>query len=485
MERFYIITIGLSLLISCSKHEEKVLLEFKFNSNAVVVLHDSSNNNPSIYVQYTSLLPQIPMKIYSTSIDSNNNILLRMKINRPLPADLFINNLWLPIFVVPDDTLYIYFNSSDSKKTFESISFKGSLAPVNNYLKIKHEKYHYDFDKKRQELFTSGLPALTCRDSIDRLKEIEMQYLLDYDKVNGLPEWYLKYASSEIIYRNTQVKIGFIPTRESYFNIVEKVPSNYYDFVDSIEINNNDAIVTAQYYSCLDSYTYFKYVTEEIKQLDKYTRLEKSVQIQIAFADSLLTGEKKDIFKCYVISNNFRYQKNHVFAAKIIEEQRKSKMDAKYITFLENYYDSVFSLKEGDLAPEIYLPNEKNQFESLAKYKGKVILLNFWHPGCLPCRKEIPFEKDIVKKMEGKDFALLNICLFTSKPDWQKALKTLGLEGVNIFAEQNWAKVLRESYMLGPYPHYVLIDRDGAMIKNRARKPSEGLLEDILDAIEK
>ena len=42
---------------------------------------------------------------------------------------------------------------------------------------------------------------------------------------------------------------------------------------------------------------------------------------------------------------------------------------------------------------------------SLADYKGKVVLLNFWATWCAPCREEMPSLDALQAEMGGEDFA--------------------------------------------------------------------------------
>ncbi|RPE08125.1 hypothetical protein EGT74_13735 [Chitinophaga lutea] len=46
---------------------------------------------------------------------------------------------------------------------------------------------------------------------------------------------------------------------------------------------------------------------------------------------------------------------------------------------------------------------------SLADYKGKVVLLTYWFPGCGPCRGEFPHFENVLKKYKGKDVVYLAI----------------------------------------------------------------------------
>lgn len=46
---------------------------------------------------------------------------------------------------------------------------------------------------------------------------------------------------------------------------------------------------------------------------------------------------------------------------------------------------------------------------SLAGYKGKVVLLTFWFPGCGPCRGEFPYFEHVIQQFKGRDVAYVGI----------------------------------------------------------------------------
>lgn len=78
------------------------------------------------------------------------------------------------------------------------------------------------------------------------------------------------------------------------------------------------------------------------------------------------------------------------------------------------------ALKQGDMVkliladapkalPEESLLDETEAERSLADYKGKVVLLNFWATWCGPCRKEMPGLDKLQVEMGGDDFQVVTI----------------------------------------------------------------------------
>jgi thiol-disulfide isomerase/thioredoxin len=52
-----------------------------------------------------------------------------------------------------------------------------------------------------------------------------------------------------------------------------------------------------------------------------------------------------------------------------------------------------------------------NDSVSLANYRGKVILLTYWFPGCGPCRGEFPYFENVIKKINNQNLVYLGLDL--------------------------------------------------------------------------
>jgi thiol-disulfide isomerase/thioredoxin len=62
-------------------------------------------------------------------------------------------------------------------------------------------------------------------------------------------------------------------------------------------------------------------------------------------------------------------------------------------------------------APTIALKDLNDQDVTLAQYKGKVVLVNFWATWCEPCKVEIPWMIEFQQKYSPRGFTILGVSM--------------------------------------------------------------------------
>jgi len=128
--------------------------------------------------------------------------------------------------------------------------------------------------------------------------------------------------------------------------------------------------------------------------------------------------------------------------------------------------------KAGAPAPEIKVKDLADKDVTLADYKDKVVLVNFWATWCDPCRVEIPWLIEMQDKYGPKGFTVLGIAMdeegkavvapFVAKERYDVKGQKLPMNYPIVIGSDAVAE--KFGGLLG-YPTSVLISRDGKQIK--------------------
>jgi peroxiredoxin len=85
------------------------------------------------------------------------------------------------------------------------------------------------------------------------------------------------------------------------------------------------------------------------------------------------------------------------------------------------------SKMEGKPAPPFSLPTLDGKTMTLADYRGKVVLLNFWASWCAPCREEMPSMQKLYEHFADRDFVMLTVSLDEERAAVDSFIRELGL----------------------------------------------------------
>ncbi|NQT76906.1 MAG: TlpA family protein disulfide reductase [Bacteroidetes bacterium] len=109
----------------------------------------------------------------------------------------------------------------------------------------------------------------------------------------------------------------------------------------------------------------------------------------------------------------------------------------------------------------------------LAMYKGNVIYLDFWASWCGPCKAEMPNSAKLAKKLHEEDVVFLYVSTDKDSLAWERMIRIMQLHGLHYRLGDNTRKPVFEEYGIRYIPHYVLINKEGKMVKNNMSRPGD------------
>jgi peroxiredoxin len=139
--------------------------------------------------------------------------------------------------------------------------------------------------------------------------------------------------------------------------------------------------------------------------------------------------------------------------------------------------DSEEGMKDirGQVAPAFTLTSVDGQKVSLADYKGKAVLVNFWAVWCAPCKIEMPWFAEFRQKYAAQGFEVLGIA--TDDPSKDEMLKVIAKAGVNYPILSADSKVGDAFGGVDYLPESFYIGRDGKVIEETSGLASKDEVE--------
>lgn len=114
-------------------------------------------------------------------------------------------------------------------------------------------------------------------------------------------------------------------------------------------------------------------------------------------------------------------------------------------------------------APDFTLPDMDDNKHSLADYRGKVVMLNFWATWCPPCRREMPSMDAVYQSLKDEGLMVLAV------NEWEPADHVFAFMGqLSVFPEFpilfDASGSVAEAYAVSGLPTTLVIDAQGMVV---------------------
>ena len=368
----------------------------------------------------------------------------------------------------------------DAKDLYNSLSFSGDHAEINNYL-AKQDKLLFDA-KPNSESFIYAKNYSVFSAAFQEFDKEFKSNLKQFFEANPNFEDFVILEKERQKLINTNLILAFYSPL-IFSEQADKDIENEIDFlINSTDKNNPNLLNLSLFYkyaeNLIDYILGLKYREKNIddisdaEYINDYFNLVDDLFSESEVHEATFYHSLKTFIKYYgleIISEQFsRYEE---FSA-----------DRRRLTELKNIFAEYDKLNAGNPSVDWEFFDINGNKYSSKDFLGKYIYIDVWASWCGPCIKEAPYFKEIAKKFEGKDIVFVSISVDESKNDWLNSQKEENDNIISLWAE-SWDNVLCNFFKIHAIPRFLLIDKQGLIINSNADRPSAGI-EEVLNSLD-
>ncbi|WP_299554403.1 TlpA family protein disulfide reductase [Seonamhaeicola sp.] len=280
------------------------------------------------------------------------------------------------------------------------------------------------------------------------------------------------------------------------YNLFDGVESTYLFLKDDVDINLT-----------LDAKEFDETITFTGKGSETSTYLAKKALIQEKGLTPDLLDLDEEAFKAKVagvhqsFTELFESTKNLDSTVAAKEKESFSKMQEGLLNMykqqkaMASQYDDLV----GKPSPTfVNYENYKGGTTSLSDLKGKYVYIDVWATWCGPCKREIPFLKEVEAKYHGKNIEFVSISVdegrgfkgdtpeakkAASKEGWKKMIAERDMGGIQLLSDKAWQSDFVQGYKIMGIPRFILIDPEGNVVDANAPRPSSPKLIELFEEL--
>ena len=134
---------------------------------------------------------------------------------------------------------------------------------------------------------------------------------------------------------------------------------------------------------------------------------------------------------------------------------------------IENYREGAIKTAVGQVVPDFTLPSVTGKEISIASFRGKYVLLDFWASWCGPCMGELPNVHKAYDLLHDKGLEVVSISTDRRESDWLDAVTKKQMEKlVNL---RDTKGVLHGIFNREAIPFILLLDPRGRIVAKELR----------------
>lgn len=206
-------------------------------------------------------------------------------------------------------------------------------------------------------------------------------------------------------------------------------------------------------------------------------------QERLSYMQNFVSNNRETPVSGYILvrymldENLYTYLKTEYDSLMVYQEE------TKYTELLGGYLNKIGKLAIGAEAPVIAANDTSGVERSVADFKGKILLIDFWASWCGPCRRANPQVVALYNKYKDQGFEILGVSLDKNAGAWKKAIIADKLTWPHISDLKGWGCEPCKEYKVSSIPKTFLLDREGKIVAKGLKGPAlEAKIQEMLAA---
>ncbi len=362
----------------------------------------------------------------------------------------------------------------DVKDFDNTLTFSGNGAEISNYLLAKANK--------QKEMMGEGTTVYELEEADYKAKFNSIKTTVEemIGSSEGISEAYKSIEKRSLNYSYLN-KLNIYKSYHSYYAKKSdfEVSEGFLSELDGISYDSEADYTFSQDYKNLVS-THYRKIASEMAKTDSIAQ-----DIAILKVAGAITNE--------TIKNSLLYDsaKYDVTYTSNLEDFYQAFMAGStndtHIKEITESYNKLKTVAKGQTSPKfVNYENYAGGTTSLDDLKGKYVYIDVWATWCGPCKREIPFLKEVESNYHGKNIEFVSLSIDKEKDHsaWQKMIVDKELGGIQVFADNDWNSKFVQDYLIKGIPRFILVDPNGDIVNSNAPRPSENELVELFEELD-
>lgn len=377
------------------------------------------------------------------------------------------NMKFRPLFITPGNTIKIIYDESGT-------TISGDNSNINQFIKDNHYVC-----QAPQDIVPYSAEWIRYND--DKIKELDEK--LDQ---SGLSPEFIAIHKQYIRFIYLNQRLNGMQMLKMFGQSNIELPANYYDFLKELRFDDENILFVPKW---------FKVVNSAMEEMEKQGIIAVSNEHYMQLYAAKIGNEK---VRSHFLINLLKFTLEKGYSDDFMTYLKSVKpliTDQEALAGLPGLIETFNQAKEknknilrGMKMPEFTANSVDGKEYKLSDFKGKVVIIDFWFTGCIPCKAEMPYYDKLAEEMQGKPIQFLSVSLDTGNQlmaTWKKMMEEKDGKSpvLNVNLPQGFKSDFAANMNIRSVPRIVLVDKDGNIVDAYAKRPSDPKLKEQINTL--